>query len=89
MVHDVIKINADSEAVGGLHHLEQLGLGSVAGGDGAGLVLVAEIERIKLIVANLKSPAVAFRRIWHPKTAVTGLGNFRHPRGQIRPTDIE
>ena len=85
MVHDVVEVNADAEAMGGLDHLDQLRLGAVHGGDGALLVGAAEIKRIKGVVAHGISAAISLGRVGQPQTVVTGLGQFGHLLRDLRP----
>ena len=66
VVHDIIKINADAKAVRCLHHLNQLRLSPIFGGNGALLIGIAQIKRIKYIVTHGVGPAVAFGRVRHP-----------------------
>ena len=46
VIHDVVKIDADPEAVGHFHHVEEFRFGAVPGADGVALVLRAEIKWI-------------------------------------------
>ena len=52
MVHDVVEINADAEAMSGFDDLQQLRLRPVLGADSAALIFVTEIERIKQVIAD-------------------------------------
>ncbi len=58
VVHHVVEINADAEAVRGFDQAQQVGLRAVEGGDRALLVLAAEVERIEQIVTD-RQPAAA------------------------------
>ena len=52
VVHDVIEIDADAEAVRHFHHVQQFGLGAVAGAHGVALVFGTEIERIPQVITD-------------------------------------
>jgi hypothetical protein len=88
VVHDVVEIDADAEAVGGFHQLEQLRLGAVAGAHAAALVFGAEVEGVPQVIAHGK-PAAALGRRRQPQRAVSGLGQFGHLAGDFRPACIE
>jgi len=88
VVHDVVEIDADAEAVRGLNDLQQLCLGAVTGGHGAALVFVAEIEGVEHIIANGKD-AAGLGRGWKPEAGVTGFGDFGYLRDQLIPVHIE
>src|SRR5215204_784262 len=88
MIHDVVEVDAEPEAMGDGHHVLQLLFSSVAGADSAALVLVAEIEGIKEIVTDGKL-APAFGGRWEPQARVTRLGDLRKFVGDLIPREIE
>jgi len=88
MVHDVVEVDADAEAMGGGDHLEQLGLGAVAGADRVALILGTEIKRIPEVVTDGET-AGTFGGRREPKGGVTGLGEFGHFLDEIGVGDVE
>ena len=52
MVHDIIEIDTDAESVSGFDDLDQLIFRAVASGDGAALILVAQIKWVENIIAD-------------------------------------
>ena len=88
MIDDVVEINPESEAVGDADHAGQFIARAVAGGDGAALVDVAEIEWIPHIVADGKAAAGLGRRR-EPQAGVAGLGNFGNLRSHLVPGKVE
>ena len=46
MIHDVVEVDANTEAMSYFHHLEQLGLGTVAGAHRVALIFATKVERI-------------------------------------------
>ena len=52
VVHDVVEIDADAEAVCHFHHVLQIRLGAVAGAHRVALVFLPEVARITQIVAD-------------------------------------
>ncbi len=88
VVHDVVEVDADAEAVRRLDQPQQVGFRPVEGGDGALLVLAAEVERVENVVADRKA-ATGFGRRRNPDGIVPGLGEFRHLRGDFVPGRVE
>ena len=88
VVDNIIKVNAQPEAVGQSHHADQFFFCSVAGADGAALVLVAEVQRIKQIVTH-RIAAAALGGRGQPQTGVTGLGDFRDFVRHVVPGKVE
>lgn len=88
VVHDIVEINPDAEAMRGFHHAKQIALGAVSGADRVTLIFASEIEAIPKIVADGQS-ATAFGGRRHPKRIVTSLGQFRHFVGDFTPTRIK
>src|ERR1041385_442192 len=74
--------------MGSLDDFDQLVFSAIFCGRGSPLVLVAEIERIRQVVARGESPP-AFRRRWQPEAGVPGLRNLRHFLNQLIPVDLE
>ena len=72
-----------------LDHLNQLILRSVHRGNRALLVGAAEVERIKLVVPDRKTAAVALGRVGQPETVIARLGNLRHLLGNLGPGRLE
>ena len=52
VIHNVVKIDSDTEAVCGFDQLQQLGLSAVSRTHRVALVLAAEVKRIPQIVAD-------------------------------------
>ena len=77
MVHDIIEIHADAEAMRRFDHLEQLIFGAVFGGHRAALVFIAEIKSVELIVPD-RIDAATFAGRRQPQAGVPGLGDLRH-----------
>ena len=88
VVHDVVEINADAEAVRHFHHVLQVGLGAVACAHRAALILLAEVERIPHVIADGES-ARAFGRRRQPERTVACLGQLRHLAGDFVVRDVE
>ena len=87
--HDVVEIDPHPEAVGRFHQAEQIGLGPVAGGHGAGAVLVPEVEAVDRIVADRVGPRGALRRLRQPQRGVARLRDLRHAAGDLLPARVE
>ena len=62
VVHDVVEVDADAEAVAQLDQVVQVRLGTVARGDRSALVAAAQIERIEQVVAHRISAVRLCRR---------------------------
>ena len=88
VVHDIVEINADAEAVRGFDGLLQLRLRSPVRGGRARLVHITQVIRIKLIVADGKDAAALGGRR-QPDRIVTRLGDLRHLLDEIGPGDVE
>ena len=88
VVHDVVEIHADPEAVRHLHHVLQIGLGAVARAHRVALVFLPEIERIPEIIAD-REAARAFGRRRQPERTVTRLDQFGHLAGDFRVRNVE
>ena len=88
VVHDVVEIDADAEAVCHFHHVQQFGLGAVAGAHGVALVFLPEVVRIPQIVTNRESSR-AFGRRRQPERTVTRLGQLGHLPGDLVVRDVE
>ena len=88
MVHHVVEIDADPEAVRGPHQAQQLGFGAVACAHGAALVLRAEVEAVPQVVADGQA-AAAFGRGRQPQRLVAGLGQFGDLGFDLAPGGIE
>ena len=84
---DISKI-VDNEIAPIIHGLLQLRLCSPVRRNRAGLVHVAEIERIKEIVADGENAAALGRRR-QPDRIVARLGDLRHFYDHVGPGDIE
>ena len=88
VVHHVVEIDAQPEAMRQCDHALQFILGSVTRGRGAALVLVAEIERIEEIVADGEA-AIALGRRRQPQAGVTRLGDLRQLLADLVPRKVE
>ncbi len=88
VVHDVVEIDADAEAVRHFHHVLQVGFGAVAGADRAALVFLPEVERIPHVVADGESTG-AFGRRRQPERAVARLGQLGHLAGDLGVGNVE
>ena len=88
VVHDVIQVDADAEAVRRFHESQEVGLRAVVGGDGAFLILAAEVEGIKQVVAYRQCTAALGRRR-KPDRIVPRFGQLGHLGGDLVPTRVE
>ena len=77
MIHNVVEVDAQAEAMGDLHELKKFRFGAVTGADGVTLVFGAKIERIPKIVTDGES-AASFGGWRKPERGVTRFGQFRH-----------
>ena len=88
MVHDGIEINADAKPVRHLHNLLKLRLRPPMRGGGAGLVHIAQVVRIKLVVADgVNAAALCWWR--QPDRVIAGLGDLGHFLDEVGPGDVE
>ena len=88
MIHDIVEIHAQSEAMRCLDHELQLCFRAVTRRNCAALIFVAKIKRIKQIVTD-REHAPGFGRRRQPETRVTRLGDFRHLGGEFVPVHVE
>ena len=88
MVHDVVKIDPDTEPVCHTDEFQQVIFRAITGGDAATLVLGAQVEPVPAVVAHGHA-ATALGGRWNPDGFVAGLGQFRHLAGQFTPTGVE
>ena len=88
MIHHIVEIHADTETVCRLDEPQQIRLRAVARAHRAALILRAEIERIKHVVAHAQ-PAAALRRRRHPDRAIARLREFRHLERDLAPARVE
>ena len=88
VVHDVVEVDADAEAVRRFHHVLQVGLGAVTRADRVALVLLPEVERIPHVVADRKA-AGSLGRWRKPKRTVARLGQLGHFAGDLGVRDVE
>jgi hypothetical protein len=86
--HHVVEIDPQPEAVRHLHQVQQVGLRAVLGGDGAVLVLRAEIEAVVGVEAHRQPPARLKRRR-QPQRRVARLGQLRHAPRNLVPAGVE
>ena len=86
--HDVVEIDAQAEAMRHFDEVEQFGFRPVLGGDGAVLVLGAQVEAVVAIEAHGQSAAGLERRR-QPQRRVARFGQFGNPAGQFRPARVE
>ena len=84
VVHDVVEINAEPEAVGHCNHVPQISFCAVAGPHRVALVFGAKVERIPQIVTNGETAGRLSRR-GEPEGCVAGFGQFRHFLGNLGP----
>ena len=88
VIHHIVEIDADAEPVRGLHQLQQFMLGAIPGGDGAVLVLIAQIEPIVQVVAH-RPLAACLVRNRDVNRAIPDLCHVRHPLGNFPPGRAE
>ena len=88
VVHDVVEIDADTEAVRHFHHVLQIRLGAVAGAHRVALVFLTEVERIPHVVTDRES-ARALGRRREPERSIAGLGQFGHFARDLVVRDVE
>ena len=88
MVHDVVEVHAQPEAMGQFHGAQQLRLRAVARAHRALLILVPQIEWVKQVVADGEdAPTLGRRR--QPERGVTGLRDLRHLHHQLVVIHVE
>ena len=88
VVHNVVEIRSQPESMRQRHHSLKFLLRAVASGDGATLVLVAEVERVERIVTDGKATVTLGRR-WEPEAGVTGFGDLRDLLANLVPGKVE
>jgi hypothetical protein len=84
MVHDVVEVNAQPEAMRDSDHFHKFILGAVPRSYRPALVLVAQVERIEQIVPDRK-PAHRLGRRRQPQARITRLRNFGNLLGDLSP----
>ncbi len=88
VVHDVVEIHPDAEAVAQFDQTVQVRLGAVARGDGSALVLAAQVKRIKQIVPHRIAP-VGLGRRRQPQRRIPRFRQLGHLVGDFVPTGVE
>ena len=88
VVHDVVQVDPDPEAVGGGDQPQQVGLRAIESGHAAALILAAQIKRIKQIVAH-RAAAAGLGGRWQPERRVPRLCQIGDFRLNLRPARIE
>jgi len=88
VVHDIVPVNLNAEAVSNLHHVKQVGFRSVTRRDAVALVFGSKVERVPQVVTDRKAAAALCRRR-KPKRTVANFCEFRHLLGKVTPGNVE